>query len=115
MTIPEILLEFTIQETLRTNDLLNTDFTITNHPKFNALQSKIDMLNVDKIKSKYAVAKIDIGYSYLAEPSYIDNYKFQDYKIGLDFPLFLRERGGSLKLAKYKVESEFILDLEKYN
>jgi hypothetical protein len=31
--IPEILLEFTIQETLRTNDLLNTDFTITNHPK----------------------------------------------------------------------------------
>jgi hypothetical protein len=40
------------------------------------------MLNVDKIKSKYAVAKIDIGYSYLAEPSYIDNYKFQDYKIG---------------------------------
>jgi hypothetical protein len=29
--------------------------------------------------------KIDIGYSYLAEPSYIDNYKFQDYKIGLDF------------------------------
>lgn len=115
--VPEIQLEFTIQETLRTNDLLNTDFTITNHPKINALQSKIDMLNVDKkLKANMLLPKIDIGYSYLAEPSYIDNYKFQDYKIGLDFyfPLFLRKERGSLKLAKYKVqESEFILDLEK--
>jgi hypothetical protein len=56
--IPEILLEFTIQETLRTNDLLNTDFTITNHPKFNALQSKIDMLNVDKIKANMLLPKL---------------------------------------------------------
>ena len=115
--IPEILLEFTIQETLRTNDLLNTDFTITNHPKINALQSKIDMLNVEKkLKANMLLPKIYVGYSYLAEPSYIDNYKFQDYKIGLDFyfPLFLRKERGSLKLAKYKVqESEFILDLEK--
>ncbi len=115
--IPEILLEFTIQETLRTNDLLNTDFTITNHPKINALQSKIDMLNVEKkLKANMLLPKIDVGYSYLAEPSYIDNYKFQDYKIGLDFyfPLFLRKERGSLKLAKYKVqESKFILDLEK--
>ena len=115
--IPEILLEYTIQETLRTNDLLNTDFTITNHPKINALQSKIDMLNVEKkLKANMLLPKIDIGYSYLAEPSYIDNYKFQDYKIGLDFyfPLFLRKERGGLKLAKYKVqESEFILDLEK--
>ena len=29
--------------------------------------------------------KIDVGYSYLSEPSYIDNYQFQDYKIGLNF------------------------------
>ena len=115
--VPEILLEFTIQETLRTNDLLNTDFTLTNHPKINTLQSKIDMLNVEKkLKANMLLPKIDVGYSYLAEPSYIDNYKFQDYKIGLDFyfPLFLRKERGGLKLAKYKVqESEFILDLEK--
>ncbi len=60
--------------------------------------------------------KIDIGYSYLSEPSYIDNYRFEDYKIGLNFyfPLFLRKERGSLKLAKYKVqETEFTLDLEK--
>ena len=115
--IPETQLEFTIQESLRTNDLLNTDFTITNHPKINALQSKIDMLNVDrKLKANMLLPKIDVGYSYLSEPSYIDNYKFQDYKIGLDFyfPLFLRKERGSLKLAKLKVqETEFILNLEK--
>lgn len=114
---PEIQLEFTIQESLKTNDLLNSDFSITNHPKINALQSKIDMLNVErKLKANMLLPKIDIGYSYISEPSYLDNYQFQDYKIGLDFyfPLFLRKERGSLKLAKYKVqESEFILDLEK--
>ncbi|MGO4819535.1 TolC family protein [Flavobacterium sp. W22_SRS_FP1] len=114
---PEIQLEFTIQESLQTNDLLTSDFSITNHPKINALQSKIDMLNVErKLKANMLLPKIDLGYSYISEPSYIDNYQFQDYKIGLDFyfPLFLRKERGSLKLAKYKVqESEFILDLEK--
>ncbi|MDI5948951.1 TolC family protein [Flavobacterium yafengii] len=115
--IPEMQLEFTIQESLKTNDLLNTDFSITNHPKINALQSKIDMLNVEKkLKANMLLPKIDVGYSYISEPSYIDNYQFEDYKIGLDFyfPLFLRKERGSLKLAKYKVqESEFTLDLEK--
>jgi outer membrane protein TolC len=115
--IPETQLEFTIQESLKTNDLLNADFSITNHPKINALQSKIDILNVEKkLKANMLLPKIDIGYSYLSEPSYIDNYQFNDYKIGLDFyfPLFLRKERGSLKLAKYKVqETEFTLDLEK--
>ncbi|MCL6460721.1 MAG: TolC family protein, partial [Flavobacterium micromati] len=57
----------------------------------------------------------DVGYSYLSEPSYIDNYRFRDYKIGLDFyfPLFLRKERGSLKLTKFKVqETEFALDIE---
>ncbi|RKS95300.1 outer membrane protein TolC [Flavobacterium limicola] len=115
--IPETQLEFTIQESLKTNDLLNTDFSITNHPKINALQSKIDMLNVErKLKANMLLPKIDVGYSYISEPSYIDNYQFEDYKIGLDFyfPLFLRKERGSLKLAKFKVqETEFTLDLEK--
>jgi outer membrane protein TolC len=115
--IPETQLELTIQESLKTNDLLNTDFSITNHPKINALQSKIDMLNVEqKLKANMLLPKIDVGYSYISEPSYIDNYQFKDYKIGLDFyfPLFLRKERGSLKLAKFKVqETEFTLDLEK--
>ncbi|MFA9186820.1 TolC family protein [Flavobacterium magnesitis] len=115
--IPEAQLEFTIQESLRTNDLLSPDFTITNHPKINALQSKIDMLNVDrKLKANMLLPKIDVGYSYLSEPSYIDNFQFEDYKIALNFyfPLFLRKERGSLKLAQYKVqETEYTMDLEK--
>jgi outer membrane protein TolC len=114
--IPELQLEFTIQESLRTNDLLNTDFSIINHPKINALQSKIDILNVErKLKANMLLPKVDVGYSYLSEPSYIDNYRFKDYKIGLDFyfPLFLRKERGSLKLTKFKVqETEFALDIE---
>jgi outer membrane protein TolC len=114
---PESQLEFTIQETLKTNDLIDPEFSINNHPKINALESKIDILTVDKkLKANMLLPKIDVGYSYLAEPSYIDNYQFEDYKIGLNFyfPLFLRKERGSLKLAKYKIqETAFILSLEK--
>lgn len=115
--IPEIQLEFTIQETLKTNDLMNNDFLINTHPKINALQNKIDILNIErKLKANLLLPKIDIGYSYLSEPSYIENYQFNDYKIGLDFyfPLFLRKERGNLKLAKYKIqETKFVLDFEK--
>lgn len=115
--VPEINLEFTIQESLKTNDLLQQDFSLKSHPKINALQSKIDILNVEKkLKANLLLPKIDVGYSYLSEPRYFDNYQFQDYKIGLDFyfPLFLRKERGNLKLAQFKVqETEFALDLEK--
>lgn len=115
--LPEENLNATIQETLKTNDLLSADFSINNHPKINALKNKVNILNVErKLKANLLLPKIDVGYSYLSEPSYIDNYQFEDYKIGLNFyfPLFLRKERGSLKLAKFKVqETEFALDLEK--
>jgi outer membrane protein TolC len=115
--LPEENLNATIQETLKTNDLLTADFSINNHPKINALKNKVDILNVEqKLKANMLLPKIDIGYSYLSEPSYVDNYQFEDYKIGLNFyfPLFLRKERGNLKLAKFKVqETEFALDLEK--
>lgn len=115
--VPENKLEVTIQETLKTNDLLGVEFSIETHPKINALQNKIDILNVEKnLKANLLLPKIDVGYSYLSEPSYIDNYQFKDYKIGLDFyfPLFLRKERGNLKLAKFKIqETKFLLDLER--
>ena len=115
--IPEKQLEFTIQKSLKTNDLLNSDFSIINHPKINALESKIEILNVEKkLKANTLLPKIDAGYSYLSEPNYFNNYQFENYKIGLDFyfPLFLRKERGSLKLAKFKIqETEFTLNLEK--
>ena len=115
--IPEQKLELTIQETLKTNDLLNQDFSIENHPKINALQSKIDMLNVERrLKANLLLPKIDIGYSYLSQPQFINEYKFENYKVGLNFnfPLFLRKERGNLKITKFKVqETEFALDLER--
>ncbi|RXM47729.1 TolC family protein [Flavobacterium sp. YO12] len=115
--VPESTLESTLQETLKTNDLLQKDFSLETHPKLNAMQNKIDILNVEKdLKQNMLLPKINIAYAYLSEPNYIDNYKFDDYKIGLEFyfPLFLRKERGSLKLAKYKLqENEFALALEK--
>lgn len=115
--IPERKLEETLPEILKTNELLNSDFSIVNHPKINALNNKIDILNIDrKWKANQLLPKIDVGYSYLSAPNDFNNYQFQDYKIGLNFyfPLFLRKERGSLKLAQFKVqETQFLLDLEK--
>jgi outer membrane protein TolC len=115
--ISEEKLELTIQETLKTSDLLQPDFSIVNHPKINALQSKIAILNVErKQKANLLLPKIDVGYSYLSQPHFINEYKFENYKLSVNFsyPLFLRKERGNLKLAKLKVqETEFGLDLEK--
>ena len=115
--IPEQKLLETISETLKTNDLLNSDFSLLKHPKINALTNKIDILTVDKKwKANQLLPKIDLGYSYLSQPNYFDQYQFQDHKIGLNFyfPLFLRKERGSLKLAKFKVqETQFLLETEK--
>jgi outer membrane protein TolC len=114
--IPEEDLENTVTETLRTNDLL-INASLENHPKINALQAKIDMLNVErKLKANMLLPKIDVGYSYLSEPSYFDNYRFENYKVGVNFafPLFLRKERGGLKLAKFKVQdAEYTLNVER--
>lgn len=115
--IPETALKATIQETLKTNDLLLSDFTVASHPKINALQSKMAILNVDrKWKANQLLPKIDLGYTYLSEPSYFDRYRLEDYKIGVNFsfPIFLRKERGDLKLAQFKIqETQSILDFEK--
>ena len=114
--IPEEDLMSTIKETLRTNDLMTTEFTIENHPKITALENKIEMLDIErKLNANMLLPKIDLGYSYISEPSYFDQYQFQDFKIGVNFyfPLFIRKERGGLRMAKYKLqESKFNLDLE---
>ena len=77
------------------------------------------MLKVDrKLKANALLPKLDLSYNYLSEPSYIDNYRFEDYKIGVNFafPIFLRKERGSLKLADLKIQdSEFGLQFERKN
>lgn len=115
--IPEEKLELTIQETLNTNNFTQTALDTTNHPKINAMQNKLELLNVDKkLKANKLLPKINIGYAYLSEPNNFSNYQFEDYKFAVDFsyPLFLRKERGDLKIAKYKIqEYEFALDVEK--
>lgn len=115
--IPEKKLGQTIQETLKINELVNQEFLLINHPKIESLQSKIDLLTVEKrMKANMLLPKIDVGYSYLAQPNPTKPNTTDNYKVGVDFyfPLFLRKERGGLKLAQYKIqETEFIRDLEK--
>ncbi|MBW4359677.1 TolC family protein [Flavobacterium taihuense] len=115
--IPEKKLGQTIQETLNISNLINQESSLINHPKIEALQSKIDLLTVEKkMKANMLLPKIDVGYSYLAQPNPTKPNSSDNYKVGVDFyfPLFLRKERGGLKLAQYKIqETEFTRDLEK--
>lgn len=112
---PETNVATTVKNTLETNNLMN--FDINNHPKINALSTKIDILKTEqKLKANNLLPKIDLSYYYLSEPSAFDNYRIEDYKIGVNFslPIFLRKEKAKLKLAKLKVQdTEFTLASEK--
>jgi outer membrane protein TolC len=115
--IPEIKLENTIKETLKTNELLVENISIENHPKINSLQSKLDILEVErKLKANSLLPKIDLGYHYLSEQSAWNNTNFNNYKVGVNFsfPIFLRKERGGLQLAKFKIQdTQYSLDLER--
>lgn len=115
--IPEEKLENTIKETLKTNELLVETVSIENHPKINSLQSKLDILEVErKLKANSLLPKIDLGYHYLSEQSAWNNTNFNNYKVGVNFsfPIFLRKERGGLQLAKFKIQdTQYSLDLER--
>ncbi len=114
---PEENLAISLKQTLLPAALIPENVSIDGHPKINALSSKIEMLDIErKLKANMLLPKIDLAYSYLSEPKYFDNYRLQDYKVGLNFyfPLFLRKERGSLQLTKYKLQQQrFDLDLER--
>lgn len=115
--IPEKETESTVAQTLGIKDLPAEIPPIENHPKIVALESKRDIIDIERrFKANLLLPRLDISYNYLSEPSYFDNYRFEDYKIGLNFsfPLFLRKERGGLKLAKLKLQDvQLELDLER--
>jgi outer membrane protein TolC len=115
--VPESKLELTLSETLNINELVIENPSIENHPKINAIQNKIAILEVDrKLKANNLLPKLDLGYHYLSEPNYWSETNFNNYKIGINFtyPLFLRKERGSLQLAKFKIQdTQFALDFER--
>ena len=115
--IPEQRIEKTVAERLNVNTEPDMSFPIEEHPKIVALRSKIDMLEIERrYKANLLLPNLDVSYNYLSEPSYFDNYRFDDYKIGLNFslPLFLRKERAGLRLAKLKIQDgQLDLDLER--
>ncbi len=114
---PEENLEETIKETLRTNDMMLANPSLENHPKIDALESKIGILEVErKLKTNQLLPKIDLGYHYLSEPNAFSNTDFENYKIGLNFsfPIFLRKERGSLKMTQFKIQdTQYELNVQK--
>ncbi|HLP65729.1 TolC family protein [Flavobacterium sp.] len=115
--IPEENLEQTIKETLRTNDLMLANPSLDNHPKIDALESKIGILEVErKLKANQLLPKIDLGYHYLSEPNAFSTTDFNNYKVGVNFsfPIFLRKERGSLKIVQFKIQdTQYELNLQK--
>jgi outer membrane protein TolC len=115
--IPEVKLENTIKETLKTNELLVENISIENHPKINSLESKLNILEVErKLKANSLLPKIDLGYHYLSEPSLWNDTNFNNYKVGMNFsfPIFLRKERGSLQITKFKIQdTQYDLNLER--
>ncbi|WP_430400098.1 TolC family protein [Flavobacterium sp.] len=112
---PESEIEKDFLFTLKIDEFQN--FSIENHPKIEALNRKIEILDVEtKLFANSFLPKIDLNYNYLSEPSAFDDYRLNDYKFGVNFafPLFLRKERANLKLAKIRVnESKFSLNFEQ--
>ncbi|NDI99342.1 TolC family protein [Flavobacterium sp. LaA7.5] len=117
--IPEEDLMATVKETLKTNNLITETIPVDNHPKITSLQNKVAILEVErKLQANMLLPKIDVGYHYLSEPSNFDNYRFNDYKFGVNFafPIFLRKERGKLNLAKLKIQdTQLELNSERLN
>jgi len=115
--IPDEGLQNTIIEDLPFDRIETGSIISENHPKIQSLQRKVDILTLDqKLKANMLLPKLDLGYYYLSEPSYFDNYRWEDYKISVNFtfPIFLRKERGTLNLAKLKLQdSQLDLNLER--
>ncbi|MEZ4853565.1 TolC family protein [Flavobacterium sp.] len=114
---PEDNLEETLPNLLNIKN--SNEISVENAPKLNALQNKIEIFKVAKsLQANKLLPKLEASYNYLSEPSAFDNYRFDDYKIGINFsfPLFLRKERAQLKLAKIQLQdAEFSFSFEKLN
>lgn len=90
---------------------------LEDHPKLNSMSTKIQILEIErKLKANSLLPKLDLSYNYLSEPSYFNDYRLEDYKIGatFSFPIFLRKERADLRLAKIKLQdSEYGLQFQK--
>lgn len=114
---PEEGLEATVATSLNITEAFTGLPPLESHPRIVTMQSRIDILDIERrLKANMLLPRLDINYNYLSEPSQFDNYRFEDYKVGLNFsfPIFLRRERGSLRLTKLRILNEQLdLDLER--
>lgn len=115
--IPEDDLEKVIKRALNFEEPGAENIDLVNHPKLLAMQNKLEILGIEqKLKRNMLLPKLDVGYHYLSDPSYLNNYQSGNYKFELKFsvPLFLRKERGALKLANLKIiDQQLDLNLER--
>ncbi|QSS96053.1 TolC family protein [Psychroflexus sp. ALD_RP9] len=115
---PEQLDNLAIDDVLGTNLLQLENFDIENHPKLQALNFKIDQLQINKrLKAEMLKPQLDLNYNFITEPvNELQGFNTNDYKAGIYFklPLFLRKERGDLKLAKVKLnQAELDLNYQR--
>ncbi|OXB18789.1 transporter [Flavobacterium reichenbachii] len=112
---PEENLIETLEQTLRTDAMLVNVETLDSHPKMQALETKLSMLEINRqLKANLLLPKVNVGYNYISEPVYFDSFNADDYKFNIDFsiPIFLRKERGNLKIAKLKIQ-DLKFDIEQ--
>lgn len=115
MVKPEENLIQTLEQTLKTAAMMVDVESLESHPKIQALETKMDMLEINrKLKANSLLPKLNVGYNYISEPSYWSSFNADDYKFNVDFsiPIFLRKERGSLKIAKFKIQ-DIQFDIEQ--
>lgn len=104
---PEERLLNTLEETLRTNEMVIDVNQLDNHPKIQWLQGEISILDVSRqLTANMLLPKVNVGYYHISDPGYFQNFPVDDYKfnVNFSFPLFLRKERGNLKLAKLRIQ-----------
>lgn len=113
---PDVNIASSIEDILSTGQLYDSQNIIADHPKLRLMETKINMLDVERrLKANYLLPKLDLGYYFLNEPSYFSTFRPNDYKLGVNFsfPIFLRQERGALNLTKLKLrETKFELQQE---
>lgn len=107
--IPDVNTFESVDVILNTSELDVENLDITNHPKLQSLDYKLQSLNIDRrLKLNNLLPKIDLQYNFLSEtPEIARSFSTSAYKSGLNisFPLFLRKERGDLRLAKLKMQN----------
>ncbi|WP_316820414.1 TolC family protein [Pedobacter gandavensis] len=115
--VPEDNLEDAIKLALNFQEALQENGELDRHPKLMAMQQKVEILRIEqKLKRNMLLPKLDLGYHYLSEPNYFNEFQLGNYKFELKFsvPLFLRKERGAMKLAQLKIlDGQLDLKLER--